>query len=190
MKSFKEYLSESKKLYSFKVKVAGELPEKFKESLKSRLERYEIATLEQTGKTPIQKLPIDFPEMENSEVTMFEVVTEYPVNAPQLETELREIGLAPNRFKVRTAQQEAEIELHSEDSETLTGEPLLTDAEYKEAEGVKANDYFGDEFNSSFLQDLQKTAEERKKELDQDQDADIYKNQNEGVTGKSPVGSK
>ena len=37
MKTFKEYLAESKKVYSFKVKVAGELPEKFQETLKTHL---------------------------------------------------------------------------------------------------------------------------------------------------------
>jgi L-2-hydroxyglutarate oxidase LhgO len=39
MKTFKEYLTESKKVYSFKVKVAGELPEKFQEGLTTRLGR-------------------------------------------------------------------------------------------------------------------------------------------------------
>jgi len=38
MKTFKEYLTESKKVYSFKIKVAGEVPEKFEENLKSRLD--------------------------------------------------------------------------------------------------------------------------------------------------------
>ena len=31
MKPFKEYLAESKKVYNFKVKVAGELPESFQD---------------------------------------------------------------------------------------------------------------------------------------------------------------
>ena len=39
MKTFKEYLAESKKLYSFKIKIAGDLPEGFKENLKDRLEQ-------------------------------------------------------------------------------------------------------------------------------------------------------
>jgi len=189
MKTFKEYLAESKKYYSFKVKVAGDLPEKFKENLNSRLEKYSVATLEQTGKTPIQKLPHDFPEMENSEVTMFEVVTEYPLNGPQLETELRDMGIERNRYKVRTAGQEADIEIADEDS-NLTDGALLDDPEYKEAEGVKAEDYYGDEFNTNFLKDLQKTAEERKKELEQNNNADVYDRKIESVAGDSPVGSK
>ena len=35
MKSFKELLQESQKTYKFKVRVAGELPEGFEDSLKT-----------------------------------------------------------------------------------------------------------------------------------------------------------
>jgi hypothetical protein len=34
MKTFKEYLTESKKVYNFKIKVAGDLPEDFEKNLK------------------------------------------------------------------------------------------------------------------------------------------------------------
>ena len=46
MKTFKEYLSESKKVYSFKVKVAGEIPEGFQDKLKTELDRCKLITLE------------------------------------------------------------------------------------------------------------------------------------------------
>ena len=39
MKTLKDYLSESKKAYSFKIKVAGELPENFQDTLKKSLEK-------------------------------------------------------------------------------------------------------------------------------------------------------
>ena len=61
MKTFTEYLAESKKYYVHKIKVAGELPENFAEDVKARLAKYEVASFEQIQKTPIQKLPIDFP---------------------------------------------------------------------------------------------------------------------------------
>ena len=67
MKSFKQYLTESQKVYSFKVKIAGELPEKFQEGLKTRLDRCKVMTIEKITTTPIQKLPLDFPNMENKE---------------------------------------------------------------------------------------------------------------------------
>ena len=87
MKTFKEYLSESKKVYSFKIKVAGELPEKFQENLKAKLDRCKVMTLEKVTTTPVQKLPLDFPTLENKEVTVFEVVCEYPVTGPEIVSE-------------------------------------------------------------------------------------------------------
>ncbi len=63
MKTFKEYLAESKKAYSFKIKVAGELPDKFQENLKTHLDRCKVLTLEKVTTTPVQKLPLDFPEI-------------------------------------------------------------------------------------------------------------------------------
>ena len=54
MKSFKEYLTESKKVYSFKVKVAGEVPEKFQEGLKTRLGRCGAIKVDKLTTTPIQ----------------------------------------------------------------------------------------------------------------------------------------
>jgi hypothetical protein len=78
MKTFKEYLVENKKIYSFKIKVAGDVPEKFQEALKSRLDSCKVMTFEKLSTTPIQKLPLDFPGKENMQVTIYEVICEYP----------------------------------------------------------------------------------------------------------------
>jgi hypothetical protein len=78
MKSFKDYLTESKKTYSFKIKVAGDLPEKFESKLKSALEKWSVVEMSKST-TPVQKVPLDFPEKENMEVHIFEVTLEYPV---------------------------------------------------------------------------------------------------------------
>ena len=61
MKTLKEYLTESKKVYDFKVKVAGDVPESFQENLKTALERCKVLKLEKISTTPIQSLPLDFP---------------------------------------------------------------------------------------------------------------------------------
>lgn len=163
MKTFKEYLTESKKTYGFKIKIAGELPEKFTENLKSRLQRCGISTLEETAKTPIQKLPLDFPELTNVEVRVFNVVTEYPVTSPEIEKELKEMGLDPCCFRVRGAGEPSEEEQMQAIQEP-SGKALLDDATYNEAGKVKTKDYFGDDYNKSFLKDLQKASKERMKE--------------------------
>ena len=167
MKSFREYLAESKKVYSFKVKVAGDLPEGFVNNLKGRLDRCGLKTLDETSKTPVQKTPLDFPEMENVEVHIFDVICEYPITAPELETELKEMGMDPCCFRVRGAGEPSETEQVQALTEP-SGQSLLQDPGYSESAKVKHKDYFGDDFNKSFLKDLEKTAKERRKELGQD----------------------
>ena len=67
MKTFREYLAESKKTYPFKVRVAGDLPENFEKNFKECLGATN-PTIVEKSKTPIQASPIDFPELSNVEV--------------------------------------------------------------------------------------------------------------------------
>lgn len=191
MKTFKEYLAESKKVYNFKVKVAGELPENFADRLKTSLECHNVATFENMGTTPIQKFPLDFPQKTNCEVTVFEVVTEYPVTAPEIAIKVKALGVHDNDFRVRGSSEPSEIE-----QVLLQAEPndkaLLDDPNYKEAGKVKVKDYFGADFNKSFLKDLEKAAKARKKELGQkDVKTDAKDNGPDfGSPTASPIGSK
>jgi hypothetical protein len=193
MKTFTEYLAESKKYYVHKIKVAGELPENFVDDVKSRLAKYEIASFEQVQKTPIQKLPLDFPELENAEVTIFEVSTEYPTNPQQLEVELKEIGIDASRFRIRNPNEPSEIEQAVMDSESADEDKdaLLDQSDYEEMSAIEHKDYFGDDFNKSFLQDLAKTSKERIQELGLDKmDANVYSKEQKTEERLSPVGSK
>jgi len=85
MKSFAEYLTESKKVYPFKLGVAGELPEGFKEHLETCLKKYGVGKLTDGKKTPIQERPLDFPQLQNMEVTYFEMELQYPTTTQVLE---------------------------------------------------------------------------------------------------------
>ena len=68
MKTYTQYLSEAKKTYSFKVKVAGDLPESFADDLKARLDNRGIMQFEQMKTTPVTEVPHDFPTLKNMEV--------------------------------------------------------------------------------------------------------------------------
>jgi len=167
MKSFREYLAESKKVYSFKVKVAGELPESFESKLKERMERCKVVTFEKLTTTPVQQLPLDFPTLENKEVTIYDVVVEYPITAPEIAVELKEMGLNEECFRVRGSGEPSEVDQILLDTEP-DGDAKLNDSVYTDDVKVKHKDYFGDDFNKGFLKDLEKAAKERKKELGQD----------------------
>jgi hypothetical protein len=192
MKTFKEYLTENKKTYSLVVKVAGELPEGFADDLKTRLSPRSIINFEQLKTTPVTETPLDFPEVSNVEVHSFNVVTEYPVTTSEIEKEIFEMGCCePGFYKVRNSASPSE-EYQATDGKREGA--LLHDNEYKEAIKIKHKEYFGDDFNNSFLKDLAKTAKERKKELGHDKlKADVYQDvpklKQDKAGAKSPVGS-
>lgn len=187
MKTFREYLAESKKVYSFKVKVAGEIPEDFEKNLKERLEKHKVVTFEKLKTTPVQKTPLDFPELTNKEVTTYDVVLEYPVTSPEISTDIRDMGLEESCYRVRGSEEPSEIEQLQIDNEP-SGESVLNDAEYKTSDNVKHKDYFGDDFNKSFLKDLSKTAKDREKETGKGE-YKLPKVKQDKVGKKSAIGS-
>ena len=85
MKKFTEFLTESQKTYKFKVRVAGELPEKFEDHMEMNLNKYEIINMSAGKATPIMEKPADFPQLQNMEVTTFEVELKYPTTSHILE---------------------------------------------------------------------------------------------------------
>jgi hypothetical protein len=188
MKTFKEYLTESKKVYSFKIKIAGELPENFEKNCKERLDSCKVASFSKVTETPIQALPLDFPDHPNTEVTVFEVVCEYPITAPEIASHLKETGIPESCFRVRGSNEPTEQEQVLAQAEP-TGEALLDDTEYKEAGKIKHKDYFGDDFNKSFLKDLAKTAKQQKKE-GTNSEYKLPKQKQDKEGAKSAMGSK
>jgi hypothetical protein len=186
MKTLKEYLTESKKTYNFKIKVAGELPENFQDNLKTSLDRCKVMTLKKLSTTPIQASPIDFPALKNCEVHIFEVVCEYPITSPEIINDIKTIGLDECCFRVRGSDEPAETELMVADLEP-SKEVLLADVDAGNPK-VKGKDYFGDDFNRSFLKDLEKTAKARKKEEGQGE-YKLPKGKQDKAGTKSALGS-
>jgi|SRR6056300_2715 len=78
MKTFKDFLTEGKKTYSFKIGIAGQLPENIEDTLETCLEKYNIVNFSKSKTTPIQERPLDFPQLQNMEVTYFETEVNYP----------------------------------------------------------------------------------------------------------------
>jgi hypothetical protein len=77
MTRFQELLNESKKTYEFKVGIAGDLPDNCEESIRKCLEKYSVVEMTKGKRTPVQERPLDFPQLENTEVTYFDVTLNY-----------------------------------------------------------------------------------------------------------------
>ncbi len=189
MKLFKEYLAESKKVYNFKVKVAGELPESFQENLKTSLDRCKCIKLEKLTTTPIQALPLDFPTMKNCEVHVFEVICEYPITSPEIANDVKLLGVDEDSFRVRGSGEPSEADQVTQ-NEIINPDGLLTDSNYKESTNVKHKDYFGDDFNKGFLKDLEKTSKKNKKDQTGPTEYKLPKAKTDKTGLKSAMGSK
>ncbi len=158
MKTFKEYLAESKKSYPFRLKIAGELPEDFVKKLKECMGGSNPAIIEKS-KTPIQATPLDFPDLSNVEVHVFEIVCDYPITAPEIAEHVKWF-VPESNFRIRNGGDTGEVEHNTFDMEP-SGESVL---EEPLTDKIKHKDYFGDDFNKSFLKDLSKAAKARTKE--------------------------
>lgn len=191
-KTLKEYIIENKKVYSFKVKLAGEFMSDFEEKLKETLSRCNVLVLKKIKSTPVQKVPLDFPNLSNMEVTIYDLVCEYPITPPEIMNELKGLGIDEEYVIVRNSSEPTEVdELLTPDHE---GKALLT----KEVEepGIDHKEVYGAEYNTGFLADLAKAAKERKEKLGHNENAnpDVLgtqeKFEQDKAGTKSAVGSK
>lgn len=185
MKTLKQYLTESKKVYAFKIKIACEIPEGFDAKFKSAMDRYGVIRFEKIKTTPVQESPMHFPKLKNTAVTMYEVDLEYPIIGPQIATVLSaDFGISESCLRVRNA---AEQDIQYDPSAETIGKALL-DTPYEK--GEKFKDYFGDAYNKSFLKDLEKTSKQRKKDLGQKNAYVFLTGPDYGGSASSPIGSQ
>ena len=122
MKSFTEYLTESKKVYQFKVKIAGEHPDNAVEQLKGSLDQFHVSSVNKGGTTPIQERHSEFPEHVNIGMTIYDVTTDYPATAMQIRDMVATgLGITHGHVVVRNMAEEREHEInHEHDDRTHT----------------------------------------------------------------------
>ena len=152
MKTFTQYLSESAKKYDFRVKVAGEFTTEQESSLESLLSKYSVSGFKKTGTTPIQALPLDFPQVKNCEVSIYEVSLDYPATQQELTEYLSSsLGVGKSHLVVRSPNEPTEEYQHEEPKREGA---LLNDPDYKEAGSPQFEDYYGDKYNTGFVKEL------------------------------------
>ena len=165
MKSFKEHLTESKKKYDFRIKIAGEMTTEQEDNMKRLLGRFTVDnTLSgfKKSKTPIQALPLDFPQVKNCEVNIYEVVLDYPTTQFELTEYLAaELGVNKQHLVVRSPNEPTE---EYQNVQPKREGALLTDPDYKESPNAKMEDYYGDKYNSGFVKELNDILKLQRKE--------------------------
>lgn len=165
MKSFKEHLTESKKQYDFRIKIAGDMSAEKEDTMKRLLGRFtnenNLTGFKKTT-TPIQALPLDFPQVKNCEVNIYEVILDFPTTQYELTEYLAaELGIGKQHLVVRSPfEPTEEYQMPTEKREGA----LLLDPDYKEAGSPQFEDYYGDKYNTGFVKELNDILKLQRKE--------------------------
>jgi hypothetical protein len=194
MKTFIEYLVESKQTYDFKVKIAGDCPKDCTMLIKRGLSKFQVEACSTGKSTPIQETQTDFPSLKNVGVTVFDISTSYPATSAEVAALIAEhVGVAAGAVKVRNEKELAEEELNHANDEA-SGEALLE----KDLEDVDGQKLVGDKHVMSLLKELGKQKKTGEQVKGTNDELLAKKSPSEKVAAKqdkkagtvSPVGSK
>ena len=176
----KEYITESfNKEYGYRVKFAADCGSEQMDMLERCLDKYNLVSATPFKRTPIEENPKEFYRAKGtqctSEVCSTDIILKYPVNERILEVWLavnmgmdHERVLAygvkdPRRIESEMAEERAKADTDRQVSEE---DALLNDEnmEHYEAQqgdiDFKAN-FFGEEYNKKFLEELEKIKAEK-----------------------------
>ena len=185
MKSFAEYLTESKKTYEFKIGIAGDLPEGCADRMESALQKFGVVKLTNGKKTPIQERPLDFPQLENMEVTYFETETTYPTTVQVLQEYLGSCCNIPqSHIIVRNPGEQQE--LYQQETTNEIYEPMLTK---EEMESESAQDKVGANHVMDLLKELETARKDRSNDYVGEAPAGESKDIDNSENSKSTLGS-
>lgn len=155
MKSFKDYLTESKKTYAFKIKVAGKLEDGFAEDLRAAVSKFSVANLSKGKTSPIQENQTDFPQLKNESVTVFDLEIHYPTIPPVLEQYISDMcGCPKTHLIVRGANEAAVNHQEAENFKEANAKPLIGQCDPAPADN---QDLVGEKQKMSMLKDLIKS---------------------------------
>ena len=163
MKSFIEHLTESEKVYAFKIRIAGELPKEFDDKLEMILKKYDLVSLSSGTKTPIQQTPYHFPRVQNVEVYTFDAEVRYPITSPILQSYISDCCDIHKTHLVVTSASEPFEELAKDEEATKPYESILTPPEMGQAD-PKALEMAGEPRVMDLLRELEAARKERDQE--------------------------
>jgi hypothetical protein len=175
MATLREYIEQLQQKHDIRIKIACEVSDEMMDKIERHLEKYDVQKVNKPNKTILQARPLDFPNMDMAEVYIIDFTCHLPVSTGMLHQELAKLlNMQEGMIVVRNANEPREVEAeHDEEAEKFKKKPekleakLGTDYSKDEAAEQKADELYGDKFNTSFLKELKKISDSRRKELGQ-----------------------
>jgi hypothetical protein len=136
MKHFKEYLSESERVYNYRIKIAGDTPKDIVKALEEKLQQFGIVKISAPKTSPVQAKLADFPAFDNESCTHMDVEFRYPAIEPQIQQIAQLLGIDPNRVRMLTVPYENSndklaADMEAQNKNLLTSPYPAPDAEQK-----------------------------------------------------------
>ena len=173
-KKLEDYIMLRKDEKTFRVKFAFQPKDIDMDRVERALQKYDVIDIGPISKTIFQKNPVDFADINNSEIWIFDVTLGFPVASFVLKEELIQLFKTHSKFIVVRGEddplqeQADEILEDDEDNETANAdedsEPILNNDHYEELSEFEADakEYYGDDYNEEML----KVFAEEKAKLD------------------------
>lgn len=186
MKKYSEYLTEAYngKTYEFKIGVAGD-NEGVADKLETALKKFGVTNITPGKKTPIQERPLDFPQLQNMDVTYYEATITYPTHAESLQEYLGyNIGRPQSHIMVRNMNAMQEV------YQEVSNEPYEVKLTKEELEAVSAQNEVGNNRVMDLLKELEGVRSEYTNSPVASVKPDAEQKQMEDAgKSKSPIGS-
>jgi len=145
MKSLNQYIVENRQTYTYRIKIAAELPDDFCKKLEKKLDQFDLVSLSTANKTPIQKKPLGFSNVENAEVHTMDAEFNYPASSAQIQSIITGMGIGDNCINIVSSDFVEPFDGASEEG------PILT------AELPEGDKQAGDEYNSADVKNADKS---------------------------------
>ena len=151
MKSLKHYITESVHTYNYTIKIAGDVDKKFLDMFKYNLNKFDPIRIADPVKTPIQKNPYGFPNLNNQSVTIIKADFRYPATEPMIQQIAQLLGYNVNMVRVISSDYNDSINSEADGyANEMSHNPLLLHTELEEQPGAKeASKNYGDSYLSS-----------------------------------------
>lgn len=161
MKTFRQYLEESKKVYRFRIKTVVNIHDGMMDHIEGVLARYDAIMVSRPKTTILQAHPLDFPNVPYGEVTIIDVETSLPASSYEMMMNLRAALNIPESFiVVRGEFEPSEIYTRDMAVQPEEGEEpvtlLSTDPSSAE-NAIPTPDLYGNAYNMSLLRYLRGT---------------------------------
>ncbi len=162
MKSFAQYLVETRQTFDYRIKILGDVDAELINALEEKLQQFDVVSMTEPKSTPIQKTLPDFPEAENDSVTFMDVTFNYPATPPQITQMAELLGMNPNHIIIQSKEYADSVEEERKGYEEQP-DPVLGTEEGEQpenSESKKASEYYaadpykrevvGNEYSSDF----------------------------------------